>query len=65
MDGDGMLYDIMYTDGTFDRCVPLPEKPVKGTRYAQNTNWDGHRLIPRGVRWTRETKGGAGCERTV
>jgi hypothetical protein len=41
-----MLYDIYYHGAGMDSNRPLPAKPAKGSRYARNTNGDGHIMVP-------------------
>ncbi len=40
-----MLYDVFYKGNACDFDTFLP-KPNAEIRYARNTNWDGHTLIP-------------------
>jgi hypothetical protein len=46
-----LLYDIYYRNRNFDRNRPLPEKPEKGTLYAQNTNHDNRKYYARFGKW--------------
>ncbi|MFO0449901.1 MAG: hypothetical protein ACK52I_14785 [Pseudomonadota bacterium] len=45
-----MLYDIYYSDRSFDRCTTLPRRAERGA-VAVNTNWDGHVYVARRGKW--------------
>lgn len=46
-----LLYDIFYYDDSFSPNVQLPARPLVGTKYALNTNGDGHCFVPFRGRW--------------
>lgn len=45
-----MLYDIFYTDRSFDRATRLPARAERGA-YAVNLDWDGHIYVARRGKW--------------
>jgi hypothetical protein len=46
-----LLFDVFYTDGTFDKnCSTLP-RPSKKIKMIKNTNWDQKILIPKKGKW--------------
>lgn len=51
-----MLYDIFYWGHAMDSNRPLPEKPVAGMKYAKNTNWDRHTMVPKNGEWVRQVR---------
>jgi hypothetical protein len=52
---EGLLYDIFYSDGTMDSNTRLG-KPLKGVKYAKNTNGDGHTMVVVGGKWVEQKK---------
>jgi len=52
-----MLYDIYYTDRSFDRARDLPARAERGA-YALNVDWDGHVYVAQRGKWVEGRREG-------